>query len=205
MSCRQAIYIIGIAIVMLFGPKAIVAENIDPHDNGRQYAWGENIGWLNFEPQQGPGVHVSSAKVEGFVWAENIGWINLSPASYGGLVNDGQGNLSGHAWGENVGWINFDPQAPDETDYGVKIDADGNFDGWAWAENIGWIRFDSTKAYNVQACKVTLSDLVNFAAYWLDTASSPADLDGQDGANNRDFAQFAQYWLDFCPDGWQLK
>ena len=32
-----------------------------------------------------------------------------------------------------------------------------------------------------------------------------ADLDGQDGTNNRDFAEFAQYRLDFCPDGRQLK
>ena len=26
------------------------AENIDPNEDGSQYAYGENIGWLNFEP-----------------------------------------------------------------------------------------------------------------------------------------------------------
>ena len=26
------------------------AENIDPNEDGSQYAYGENVGWLNFEP-----------------------------------------------------------------------------------------------------------------------------------------------------------
>ena len=26
------------------------AENIDPNEDGSQYAYGENIGWVNFEP-----------------------------------------------------------------------------------------------------------------------------------------------------------
>ncbi len=49
------------------------AENIDPNEDGSQYAWGENIGWINFEPDQGSGVQVSSTDVQGYVWAENIG------------------------------------------------------------------------------------------------------------------------------------
>jgi len=206
MGSGQTTRAVWVLIMILFGAKTVPAENIDPYQDGRQYAWSENIGWLNFQPRQGPGVHVGSSEVSGFIWSENIGWINLSPKSYGGVVNDGRGNLSGYAWAENAGWINFDPKVPgDDTDYGVSIDAEGNFHGWAWGENIGWIRFDSTRAYNVQACRVTLGDLVNFAAYWLNTASAPADLDGQDGVNSADFAELAQYWLDFCPDGWQLK
>ena len=62
---------------------------------------------------------------------------NLSP-NYGGVVNDGDGNLSGYAWGENVGWINFAPMGG-----GVTIDDEGKFDGWAWGENIGWIHFNN--------------------------------------------------------------
>lgn len=70
-------------------------------------------------------------------WGENIGWINLSPTAGGGVVNDGNGNLSGYAWGENVGWINFSP-----TGGGVTINpATGVFSGKAWGENIGWINF----------------------------------------------------------------
>ena len=112
------------------------AENIDPDDDGTQYAYGENIGWLNFEPTQGGGVTVSDTELTGYVWAENIGWINLNPTN-GGVVNDGNGNLSGYAWAENVGWINFAP-----TGSGVTIDpATGIFSGYAWGENVGWINF----------------------------------------------------------------
>jgi len=111
------------------------AGNIDP---AHKFAWGENVGWFNFAPSQGPGVTVTASALTGFVWAENIGWINLSPAT-GGVVNDGNGNLSGFAWGENVGWINFAPIGA-----GVHITPDGFFVGFAWGENIGWINFAPT-------------------------------------------------------------
>lgn len=200
-----------ICMVMLCQVSLLCAENIDPHEDGSQYVYGENVGWLNFEPNVPGdpceyGITVSSAGLRGFIWAENIGWINLSPSTYGGVINDGLGNLSGYAWGENVGWINFNPVVPrDPTDYGVKIDSDGNFDGWAWGENIGWINFDSTKAYNVRVCTVTFEDLANFVSWWLDDADPPANLDGQDMVDFFDFSIFASYWLDYCPDNWPLK
>ena len=133
MDCKNPIGLVLAAILVLSFASAY-AENIDPYQDNSQYAYSENAGWLNFEPNAaGPnvGVAVSSSKLTGFIWAENIGWINLSPASYGGVFNDGAGNLSGYAWGENVGWINFSPSYG-----GVTIDIDGNFDGWAWGENI---------------------------------------------------------------------
>ncbi len=83
-------------------PFGAFAENIDPDSDGSQYAWGENVGWINFQPSFGPGVTVTDSTVEGYAWGENIGWISLSPTN-GGIVNDGNGNLSGYAWGENVG------------------------------------------------------------------------------------------------------
>ena len=127
------------------------SENIDPDDNGSQYAYGENVGWLNFEPSQGSGVTVSASRVTGSLWSENIGWIKLSPSTYGGILNDGKGNLSGNAWGENIGWIKFNP-----ADGGVSIDSEGNFSGWAYGENIGWIHFQSTTpvAYKVKTAWV---------------------------------------------------
>jgi len=111
------------------------AANIDP---AHKFAWGENVGWSNFAPSQGPGVTVTPSTLTGFVWAENIGWVNLSPTT-AGVFNDGQGNLSGFAWGENVGWINFAPMGA-----GVHITPDGFFMGFAWGENIGWINFAPT-------------------------------------------------------------
>ena len=177
------------------------AENIDPYDDGSQHAYGENVGWLNFEPS-GSGVQVYSDHVEGYVWAENIGWINLYPTNYGGVLNDGNGNLSGCAWGENVGWINFGP-----TYGGVVIDNQGAFSGYAWGENIGWINFSLTSlsAYNVQACKVNLDDLANFLAEWLESGSVPGNLDGTGDVDLNDYSILASYFMDYCPDAWPLK
>ena len=179
------------------------AENIDPTEDNSQYAYGENVGWLNFEPNQGPGVQVSSADVQGLIWGENIGWVNLSPSSYGGVVNDGAGNLSGYAWGENVGWINFGPN-----NGGVTVDADGNFAGWAWGENVGWINFNSAQLFDqgVRVCKVKFDDLANFADEWLSIdPDSPANLMPPARVDQTDYAVFAWYWHDFCPHAWELK
>jgi hypothetical protein len=182
------------------------AENIDPYEDGSQYAWGENIGWVDFEPNlvdPNVGATVTSEKLTGFIWAENIGWINLSPENYGGVSNDSAGNLSGYAWGENVGWINFGPSYG-----GVTIDGEGNFDGWAWGENIGWINFQSADlyGYNVMACKVNLDDVANFVVDWLVSDTGlPGDLSGNDEVDFVDYSILADYWLDYCPDDWPLK
>jgi hypothetical protein len=135
---KKAVFLFSFAILIFF-PLIASAGNIDPDNDGSQYAWGENVGWINFEPSEGEGVTVTNSAVTGKAWGENIGWINLSPATGGvnGVTNDGAGNLSGYAWGENVGWINFAP-----TGVGVKIDpVTGEFSGKAWGENIGWINF----------------------------------------------------------------
>jgi hypothetical protein len=197
----------AVLIVVLCCGVAGRAENIDPYGAGERFAWGENVGWLNFEPGAGSGVHVLPSAVQGFAWAENIGWINLSPAGYGGVVNDGSGNLSGFAWAENAGWINFDPDVPADAGnlYRVWIDADGKFGGWAWGENIGWIHFDQAQAWSARACVVGLVDLANFVSYWLQSGGVPANLDKTDPVNMNDMAILAYYWSSYCPDGWPLK
>ena len=198
-------YIRGVLILFAFCGFCN-AENIDPYNDGSQYSFGENVGWVNFELSSvGAGCQVSSAELSGYIWAENVVWINLSPENYGGVYNDGNGNLSGYAWSENCGWINFDPHVEgDGTDYGVKIDPDGKFYGYAWGENIGWINF-SLNNYYVKACKVGLEDLRNFASDWLESGALPGNLDGSGGVDVNDFDIFASYWMEFCPDGWQLK
>jgi hypothetical protein len=74
---RNKLFFMVFTLCFLFWHGSIVlAENIDPSDDGQQYAWGENAGWLNFEPDQGIGVTVASDYITGYVWAENICWIN---------------------------------------------------------------------------------------------------------------------------------
>jgi len=133
-----------------------VAENIDPANDDSQYAYAENVGWLNAEPNGdgGNGVQVGDAVLSGWMWGENVGWVSLSCVNTGtcgvasyGVMNDACGNLSGYGWAENVGWINFAPSTG-----GVTINPQtGEFSGTAWGENIGWITFadDSPVAYGV--------------------------------------------------------
>ena len=155
--CKLFLFSMTITLMIFLGGKDVFAENIDPDDDGSQYAYGENVGWLNAEPSGdgGPGVEVKDSKLTGYIWAENIGWVSLScentsscgTANYG-VTNDGNGNLKGYAWGENVGWISFSCENTGScgtVGYGVTIDpATGEFSGKAWGENIGWTTFRST-------------------------------------------------------------
>ena len=135
-------------VALLGASAAIGADNIDPAADGHQFAWGENVGWINAQPDGGDGLQVNDFALRGWMWGENIGWINMSCDNTGvcgitpfGVANDGSGHLSGYAWSENSGWINFAPNTclQDPT-CGVKIDpATGYFSGRAWGENIGWI------------------------------------------------------------------
>src|SRR5882672_7011903 len=118
----------AILLAVLAGSGAAIAapENIDPAGDDHQYAWGENIGWVNAEPsgEGGPGAEVQDFHVLGWMWGENVGWVNLSclndascAVSSFGVDNDGYGGLTGFGWGENIGWINFAPTTcqPDPT------------------------------------------------------------------------------------------
>jgi hypothetical protein len=147
---------------------AAFAENVDPGNTlvGEQFAWGENVGWINAEPANNgtpltQGVTVSGLGVTGFMYGENIGWINMSCLNNGtcagtgnyGVKNNGLGTLTGYAWGENVGWISFsctnNATCGATGDYGVRIDPlTGLWSGFAWGENIGWIKFDHSSAAN---------------------------------------------------------
>jgi hypothetical protein len=144
--------VLAVLLLALFGlVQVVLGGNIDPMD---KWAWGTNVGWINFAPPHG-GVTVYSDHLEGYAWGENIGWIRLGSHDGGGahtyantaadnygVNNDGSGILSGYAWGTTVGWINFDP-----ANGGVTVDmTSGEFDGYAWAQNIGWIHFNGMAA-----------------------------------------------------------
>lgn len=133
-SLTQRILVFAILLVS-FG---LVFHTVFAAANTSGYAWGENAGWINFNPAEG-GVTITDTGLSGYAWGENVGWINFSPTN-GGVTNDGSGNLTGYAWGENVGWINFNPSGSQ-----VIIDSSGNFTGYAWGENIGWINMNGVQ------------------------------------------------------------
>ena len=147
-----------LAAGIVLGLSGVVLAATGNIDLVNKWAWGTNVGWINFRPEHG-GVTVYPDHLEGTAWAENVGWIRLGSYTGGashtyanttednyGVNNDGSGHLSGYAWSTNVGWINFSP-----THGGVTVDpATGSFDGYAWAENVGWIHFKNPDpAYNV--------------------------------------------------------
>ncbi len=137
-------------------PIRLIASNIDMN---KKYAWGSNVGWINFRPTHG-GVTVYSDHLEGLAWAENVGWVKLGSYHGGGAYrytntsstdwgvnNDGAGYLSGYARSLDGSWINFNP-----THSQVTINmTTGEFDGYAWSENVGWIRFNGLPHYQLRA------------------------------------------------------
>lgn len=112
-------------------------------DSTHKYAWGENIGWVNFGTTEG-NVHVTDPALTGYAWSPKIGWISLNCSNTSSCAdvdfkvsNNGQGSLSGYAWSENIGWINFNPASG-----GVSINSSGEFSGYAYGPKIGWIVFN---------------------------------------------------------------
>ena len=136
---KNLIYVLFLTLLIsgffaVFNKSALASSTdgaIDPNSEGYKYAWGENIGWVNFKCDN-CNVHVTDSGLSGYALSENIGWLYLGDITN----NSGGGTLSGYAWSENAGWIKFNP-----TNGGVIINSSGEFTGSALGENIGWIIF----------------------------------------------------------------
>jgi hypothetical protein len=57
-----------------------IGVNQDGLGNLRGYAYGANIGWINFENTGAPKVDLLTGQLSGAVWSANCGWISLSNA-----------------------------------------------------------------------------------------------------------------------------
>jgi hypothetical protein len=159
---RSRASLVAAAVLCLMSALPAAGENTDPGNDGSQYAWAENVGWISAEPSgnDGPGMQVGDNELSGWMWGENVGWVSLScdntlscaTTDYG-VVNDGNGMLAGYAWSENAGWLSFaceDTASCGSADHGVEIDPEsGDFSGHAWGENIGWISFNCA---NTDSC-----------------------------------------------------
>lgn len=124
-------------------------------NNANRYAYGANIGWMDWRGDVANGVVIGEYDCSGSIYAANIGWISLgngSPpggiyysntsATDWGVNHDGLGNLRGYAYGANIGWVNF------ETNGAARVDlATGNFSGYAYSANCGWISLSNAFAF----------------------------------------------------------
>jgi hypothetical protein len=123
---------------------------------GNGYAYGADIGWLDWYADGANGAAIGQDFCFGYVYAANLGWINLgngspangttysqsSPADFGVNV-DGSGNLRGYAWGANIGWINFGINYPGSTGLPKVDQSTGQLSGYAWSANCGWISLNT--------------------------------------------------------------
>lgn len=122
---KNKFILILIVFSLFFVTKALASTINGSIDSNAHYAWGENIGWVDFS-----NVGITDTNLSGSIYGENIGWIDLST-----ITNNSEGALSGYAWGENIGWVDFS---------NVAIGTDGIFTGGAYSENTGWIVFGTT-------------------------------------------------------------
>ena len=137
-------FVFFVAVFFSYIPSAFASTTSGTINTSNKYAWGENIGWIDFNATSSA-VTVTDSALTGYAYAENIGWISLncSNTSSCGIVdykvtNNAEGTLGGYAYSENAGWIDFAP-----TGSGVTIDSSGVFGGYAYGENIGWINFNA--------------------------------------------------------------
>jgi hypothetical protein len=177
------------AIIVLSGWAATSVRANTTIDPVNRYAWGANIGWIDWHANGANGAVIGQNFCSGYIYSANCGWINLgsgSPAngvSYQnnsgsdfGVNVDNSGNLRGYAWGANIGWINFeDTGAP-----AVNL-ATGQFSGYAWSANCGWINLSS--GYGVQTTSQpatgTHQTQISTVGVWDGSTAPPASTDNQ--------------------------
>jgi len=167
-------------------------------DGVNKYAWGANIGWLDWRGDTNSGAVIGEYVCSGYLYAANVGWINLgsgapankiqyqnNSAADFGINHDSLGNLRGYAWGANIGWLNF------ETNGAPKVDLfTGRMSGYVWSANCGWISL-SNSAASVQTATIQKGALApdGLPIAWLlqnfgtTNINANADADG-DGVSN---------------------
>ena len=143
-------------LIVLFSWAASPVRAATTIDSVNRYAYGANLGWLNWVADTNNGVVIGAYVCSGYIYCANVGWINLGSGSPANSIQyqnnsatdfgvnlDGLGNLSGYAWGANIGWITF------EQTYGQpKVNLlTGQLSGSVWSANCGWISLSNAVAY----------------------------------------------------------
>ena len=150
-----------ISLALLIGDAGLHAATTINATNS--FAYGANIGWVNWRGDVTNGAVVGEYVCSGSIWSANVGWISLgsgAPANgiqYGNAsATDFGVNLTGHfisggipraqlrgfAYGANIGWINFEATGNPEISLST-----GRLSGFAYSANCGWIDLASATAF----------------------------------------------------------
>src|SRR5262245_10093398 len=127
-----------------------------------RFAYGANIGWIDWRGDVASGAVIGAFVCSGRIYSANVGWIDLgngTPANgvryqnnLGtdfGVNHDGVGNLNGYAYSANTGWLTFTNRAVTGALYdGPKVDLlTGRLSGFIWSANCGWISLSNELAF----------------------------------------------------------
>jgi hypothetical protein len=97
--------------IINFLPTGTTPVTISDTDGIDGVAWGNEIGWINFDPTGVEGVTIDAVTgvISGKAWAQVSGWINFSVTGQTVKINT-NGEFEGWAWtgGPYGGWIKFD-------------------------------------------------------------------------------------------------
>jgi len=156
MKTNLTLFLLALLSAFSLQPSASVhaATTIDPVN---KYAWGANIGWLDWSGGSGQtatGAVIGAYVCSGYIYSANVGWIslgsgsptngiyyqNLSAGDFG-VNSDGLGNLRGYAYGANIGWINFENTGAPTINM-----ITGRMSGYVWSANCGWISLSNAVA-----------------------------------------------------------
>lgn len=132
----------GTILTNVYSSAAVCSDNGCTTGNVHQINWKPTlVGDVQ------PIVIDDSTGITGHAWGEQLGWINFNITPVNDItkvtINPTTGVVSGYAWATNSGWINFSPTAVNNIT-GVTINSNGEFTGAAWASgpNGGFIVFD---------------------------------------------------------------
>ncbi len=97
--------------IINFLPTGTTLVTIDDVNGVDGVAWGNAIGWINFDPTGAEGLTIDSSTgiISGKAWSQVSGWINFSVTGQSVKINN-DGEFEGWAWtgGPFGGWIKFD-------------------------------------------------------------------------------------------------
>lgn len=97
--------------VINFKPTGTTPVTIDDTNGIDGVAWGNELGWITFDPTGAEGltINTTTGVISGKAWSQVSGWINFAPTGQSVSINS-SGEFAGWAWagGPHGGWIKFD-------------------------------------------------------------------------------------------------